>query len=65
VVGATLGIAVAPVAAVLALPVLGGAVWGARALHARLAERAQLHLESLLDSLERGEPLVRPRVARR
>lgn len=65
VVGASLALAVAPVASVLALPVLGGAVWGARALHARVVERAQLHLESLLDSLERGEPLIRPRPAAR
>jgi hypothetical protein len=58
-VGAVLGIAVDPAAAVLGLPVLAGSLWGFRAMQAHYADHAQTHLEGLLDCLERGEPLVR------
>ena len=53
--GAFLGIAIAPPVAVLALPVLGGAVLGARAIHLNLLENVHVRLESLLDRLEHGE----------
>lgn len=59
---AALAIAVAPPAALLALPVIGGAMWGSRAIQNHIAEHAQTHLDSLLDALERGERLItRPR----
>lgn len=57
-VAVALGIAVDPAAALLGLPVLAGSVWGMRAIYDSVAARAALHLESLLDSLERGEELV-------
>ncbi len=60
-VAAMLGIAVAPPAAILGLPVLAVAWWGMRAIQSHMIGRAQLHLEALLDALERGEPLVRRR----
>jgi hypothetical protein len=44
---------IAPPAALIALPIMGGSVWGARA-----AYDSVLHLEALLDHLERGESLV-------
>lgn len=56
-----LGIAVAPPAALLGLPLLGVVWWGMRAMQNQTAERALLHLESLLDALERNEPLVAER----
>lgn len=64
-VAAVLAIAVDPAAAVLGAPVLGTALWGSRAVHLHAAARAQMHLEAILDAVERGEPLVRPRSARR
>lgn len=64
-VAAVLAIAVDPAAAVLGAPVLGTALWGSRAIHLHAAARAQMHLEAILDAVERGEPLVRPRPARR
>jgi hypothetical protein len=63
-VGAVLGIAVDPAAAILGLPVIAGSLWGFRAIQSHTAAHAQTHLESLLDCLERGEPLVRSRPAR-
>jgi hypothetical protein len=57
---AFLGIAIDPVAALLGLPLLAPPVWGARAVYGSTVDRAQLHLESILDCLERGEPLVSP-----
>lgn len=56
-----LGIAVDPLAALLGLPVLGIAMWGFRAGHLHVANHAKTHLESLLDTLERSEQLVRTR----
>lgn len=63
-VAAVLGIAVDPTAALLGVPVLAGSVWGMRAAYDSIAARAALHLESLLDSLERGEELVSGRARR-
>ena len=56
-----LGIAVDPAAALLGLPALPGAMWGTRMIQIKTAAHAQTHLESILDCLERGEPLVLPR----
>jgi hypothetical protein len=64
-VAAILGIAVAPPAAVLGLPVLAITWWGMRAIQNHMIERAHLHLEALLDVLERGDPLLKPRRDRR
>lgn len=63
-VATALAIAVDPVAAVLGLPVAGGSLWGFRSLQNHYVDHAQTHLEALLDSLERGEPLVRSRPPR-
>lgn len=60
-VATALGIAIDPAAALLGLPVLGGGVWGARAIQLAALNKAQTHLESILDCMERGEPLVRAR----
>lgn len=57
-IGAVAAVAIAPPAALLALPALGVAVYGARASYGSLVERARLHLEALLDHLERSESLV-------
>jgi hypothetical protein len=61
-VGAVLAIAIDPAAALLGLPLGGGAMYGFRAAQAHLVDHAQTHLESILDCLERSEPLVRTRV---
>lgn len=58
VVAAVAAIAIAPPAALVALPVLGGIAWGTWAGYRAVAERARLHLEALLDAMERGEPLM-------
>ena len=63
-VGATLAIAIDPAAALLGLPLMGGSVWGFRAIQTHVVDHARTHLESLLDCLERGEPLVRQRGSR-
>ena len=60
-IAAVLGIAIAPPVAILGLPVLAVTWWGMRAIQNHTVGRAQLHLEALLDALERGEPLVRQR----
>ena len=52
---ATLGIAIAPPAAVLALPLLGVSVWGAQVYCRNLRNKVQIQLEFLLDRLEHGE----------
>ena len=39
--------------------------WGMRAIQNHMIGRAQLHLEALLDAMERGEPLLNPRRDRR
>jgi hypothetical protein len=53
-----LGLAVDPAAALIGAPILPGTMWGTRALQIRTAVHAQTHLESILDCLERSEPLV-------
>ncbi len=55
VVGATLGFGVAPVAAIVALPVFGASVAGFRHAYRGAARKAVVQLESLLDRLEHGE----------
>jgi hypothetical protein len=64
-VAAVLAVAVDPAAALLAAPILASGVWGSRAFHLRTAARAHMHLEAILDAVERGEPLVRTRPSRR
>ena len=56
--GIVAAVIVAPPAALVALPVLAGGAWGSRALYTGVLERARLHLEALLDHLERGESLL-------
>jgi hypothetical protein len=59
---AFLGIAIAPPAALLALPVLGGVMYGGHVVYESLLKKAQLELESFLDRLEHGElPTSSPR----
>ncbi len=53
--GAALGIAVAPPAALVALPILGLSILGGRAYYRGLGERVQVQLESLLDRLAHDE----------
>jgi hypothetical protein len=55
---AVAAIAIAPPAALLAVPIMGGSAWGTRAAYDAVLKRARLHLEALLDHLERGESLV-------
>lgn len=64
-VAAVLGIAIAPPAAILGLPVLLATWYGFRTVQTHFAGRAQLHLEAILDVLERGDPLLNPRTGRR
>ena len=52
---AVLGIAIAPPAALLALPILGVSMYGGHAYYENAVERVQVQLESLLDRLEHGE----------
>lgn len=56
-VATVLGLAVAPPAALLGLPVLAGIWWGMRASYGNVADRTRLRLESILDRLESGELL--------
>jgi hypothetical protein len=58
VMAAVAAIAIAPPAALIALPIMGASAWGTSVSYRKLVERAQLHLEALLDHLERGESLV-------
>lgn len=58
---AMLGVAIDPAAALLGIPLLPGAMWGSRLAQVKTAVHAQTHLESILDCLERGEPLVATR----
>jgi hypothetical protein len=53
--GAVLAIAVAPPAALVALPILGASVFGGRAYYEGVVRNVQVQLESLLDRLEHGE----------
>lgn len=55
VVGAVLGIAIAPPATVLALPILAASVFGARVYYERRLREVSTQLESLLDRLEHNE----------
>lgn len=58
---AVLGVAIDPFAALLGVPLLPGAMVGTRMAQVKTAVHAQTHLESILDCLERGEPLVASR----
>lgn len=51
-------VVIAPVAAVVAVPIMGVSVWVARTTYGALAEKARVHLEAMLDHLERGESLL-------
>jgi hypothetical protein len=53
--GAVLGILVAPPAALLALPILGASIYGARAYLEGSARKVQVQLESILDRVEHGD----------
>ncbi len=53
--GAALGIAIAPPAALIALPILGLSILGGRAYYKGLGERVQVQLESLLDRIAHDE----------
>jgi hypothetical protein len=53
--GAVLSIAVAPPAALLALPLLGGAIYAGHRYYDGVLQKVQVQLESLLDRLEHGE----------
>jgi hypothetical protein len=53
--GAILGIAIAPPAALIALPILGFSVWAGHAYYDGVVRNIQTQLESLLDRLEHGE----------
>jgi hypothetical protein len=64
-VGIVAGIAVAPPLAVVGLPLLAANIWAARAYYSGVAGRVRLHIDSILDVLERGEPLVARRDRRR
>jgi hypothetical protein len=55
---AVAAVAIAPPAALIALPIMAGSAWGTRVAYGRILKRARLHLEALLDHLERGEPLL-------
>lgn len=57
-VAALLGVAIDPAAALLGVPLVPGTMWGTRMAQVKTAVHAQTHLESILDCLERGEPLV-------
>jgi hypothetical protein len=56
--GAVAAVAIAPPAALVALPIMGASVWAARASYGSVLKRARMHLEALLDHLERGESLL-------
>ena len=53
--GAFLAIAIAPPAALLALPVIGGSYWLGKTIYDHVVSDIQEQLESLLDRLEHGE----------
>jgi hypothetical protein len=53
--GAILGIAVAPPAALIALPILGASLWVGHAYYGGVVQNVQTQLESLLDRLEHDE----------
>jgi hypothetical protein len=57
-IAAVAAIAIAPPAALVGLPILGASAWGTRASYNAVVERARVHLEALLDHLERGESLL-------
>ena len=56
--GAIAAVTIAPPAALVALPILSGSAWGTRLAYSGIVKRARLHLEALLDHLERGESLI-------
>lgn len=53
--GAVLGIAIAPPAALIALPILGLSVYGGHAMYESVMRKTRVQLESLLDRLQHGE----------
>jgi hypothetical protein len=57
-IGAVAAVAIAPPAGLIALPLLGASTWGTRVSYQAVVNRARVHLEALLDHLERGESLV-------
>jgi hypothetical protein len=56
--GVTAAVTIAPPAALVALPIMAVSAWGTRAVYGALVKRARMHLEALLDHLERGESLL-------
>lgn len=56
--GIAAAIVVAPPAALVALPIMAAGAWGTRAVYGAELKRARMHLEALLDHLERGESLL-------
>lgn len=56
--GVAAALMVAPPAGLVALPIMAASVWGSRASYGALTKRARLHLEALLDHLERRESLL-------
>ena len=56
--GVSAAFVIAPPAALVALPILAASGWGTRSLYNGVVKRARLHLEALLDHLERGESLT-------
>jgi hypothetical protein len=56
-----LGIAVAPPAALVGVPLLLGSIWGSRAAYRRALIQKRNQLESLLDRLEHGDLLPPPK----
>jgi hypothetical protein len=56
--GIAAAIAIAPPAALVALPIMVASAWGTRAVYGAQVKRARMHLEALLDHLERGESLT-------
>jgi hypothetical protein len=56
--GVSAGLMIAPPAALVALPIMAASIWGTRSLYGGVVKRAHMHLEALLDHLERGESLL-------
>lgn len=56
--GVSAAVIIAPPAALVALPIMAASMWISRAAYNAVVQRARLHLEALLDHLERGESLL-------
>lgn len=56
--GVSAAVMIAPPAALVALPIMAGSAWISRVSYGAVVKRARLHLEALLDHLERGESLI-------